>query len=74
MSESHETDRHRRNPLVRYFATLGPGLVTGASDDDPSGITAYSVAGANGPWLNLLGWSATAVMSLAAISFFASSR
>ena len=25
---------------------LGPGLVTGASDDDPSGITTYSVAGA----------------------------
>lgn len=26
---------------------LGPGLVTGASDDDPSGITTYSVAGAS---------------------------
>jgi NRAMP (natural resistance-associated macrophage protein)-like metal ion transporter len=25
---------------------LGPGLITGASDDDPSGITTYSVAGA----------------------------
>src|SRR2546425_10511792 len=33
-------------PLVRYFQTLGPGLVTGASDDDPSGIATYSVAGA----------------------------
>jgi Mn2+/Fe2+ NRAMP family transporter len=28
---------------------------------------------ANGPWLNLLGWSATAVMSLAAVAFFACS-
>ena len=37
---------HTHNPLVRYFRTLGPGLVTGASDDDPSGITTYSVAGA----------------------------
>src|SRR6266852_8774834 len=37
---------HTHNPLVRYFQTLGPGLVTGASDDDPSGITTYSVAGA----------------------------
>jgi NRAMP (natural resistance-associated macrophage protein)-like metal ion transporter len=36
-----------RNPLVRYFGILGPGLVTGASDDDPSGITTYSVAGAS---------------------------
>ena len=29
-----------------YFATLGPGLVTGAADDDPSGIATYSQAGA----------------------------
>jgi Mn2+/Fe2+ NRAMP family transporter len=28
---------------------------------------------ANGPWLTLLGWSATAVMSLAALAFFATS-
>ena len=46
MTEIRETDRHTHNPLVRYFANLGPGLVTGASDDDPSGITTYSVAGA----------------------------
>lgn len=39
--------RHSHNPVVRYFAMLGPGLVTGASDDDPSGITTYSVAGAS---------------------------
>ena len=25
---------------------LGPGLITGASDDDPSGIATYSQAGA----------------------------
>jgi NRAMP (natural resistance-associated macrophage protein)-like metal ion transporter len=37
---------HTHNPLYRYFQTLGPGLVTGASDDDPSGIATYSVAGA----------------------------
>src|SRR5205809_3880325 len=37
---------HTHNPLVRYFQTLGPGRVTGASDDDPSGIATYSVAGA----------------------------
>jgi NRAMP (natural resistance-associated macrophage protein)-like metal ion transporter len=39
-------ERHSHNPLVRYFRTLGPGLVTGASDDDPSGVTTYAVAGA----------------------------
>src|SRR5579864_188493 len=32
--------------LRRFFAILGPGLITGAADDDPSGISTYSVAGA----------------------------
>jgi NRAMP (natural resistance-associated macrophage protein)-like metal ion transporter len=32
--------------LARSFAVLGPGLITGAADDDPSGISTYSVAGA----------------------------
>ena len=32
--------------LVRSWKKLGPGLVTGASDDDPSGIATYSQAGA----------------------------
>ncbi|HEX7550294.1 MAG TPA: Nramp family divalent metal transporter [Candidatus Methylomirabilis sp.] len=31
----------------RFFAELGPGLITGAADDDPSGISTYSVAGAS---------------------------
>jgi Mn2+/Fe2+ NRAMP family transporter len=30
----------------KWFRTLGPGLITGASDDDPSGIATYSQAGA----------------------------
>src|SRR5439155_3750012 len=47
MIETQETDSHSHNPIVRYFRLLGPGLVTGASDDDPSGITTYSVAGAS---------------------------
>jgi NRAMP (natural resistance-associated macrophage protein)-like metal ion transporter len=42
-----EPDEHSHNPLVRYFRVLGPGLVTGAADDDPGGITTYSVAGAS---------------------------
>lgn len=29
-----------------YWETLGPGLTTGASDDDPSGIASYSQVGA----------------------------
>src|SRR5487761_2801480 len=35
-----------QNLLRRSFAVLGPGLITGAADDDPSGISTYSVAGA----------------------------
>ena len=30
----------------RILGQLGPGLITGASDDDPSGIATYSQAGA----------------------------
>ncbi len=32
--------------IVRFFKKLGPGLITGSSDDDPSGIATYSQAGA----------------------------
>jgi NRAMP (natural resistance-associated macrophage protein)-like metal ion transporter len=32
--------------IRRYLKILGPGLITGASDDDPSGIATYSQAGA----------------------------
>src|SRR5947208_2007921 len=34
------------NPLKRFLKMLGPGLITGASDDDPSGIGTYAQAGA----------------------------
>src|SRR6267143_6451340 len=30
-----------------FFGELGPGLITGAADDDPSGISTYSVTGAS---------------------------
>src|SRR4030088_2115736 len=36
-----------RNPILRFIKILGPGLITGASDDDPSGIGTYAVAGAS---------------------------
>jgi NRAMP (natural resistance-associated macrophage protein)-like metal ion transporter len=35
-----------KGPLRKFFSILGPGLVTGAADDDPSGIVTYSIAGA----------------------------
>src|SRR5579859_5061098 len=39
-------DRHAHGSVYGFFAGLGPGLITGAADDDPSGISTYSVAGA----------------------------
>jgi NRAMP (natural resistance-associated macrophage protein)-like metal ion transporter len=45
-----------KHPFRRFFADLGPGLITGAADDDPSGISTYSVAGAAFGYLPL--WTA----------------
>ncbi|HEV2358667.1 MAG TPA: divalent metal cation transporter [bacterium] len=33
--------------LVRCLSVLGPGIIAGASDDDPSGVATYAVAGAS---------------------------
>jgi Mn2+/Fe2+ NRAMP family transporter len=38
--------RQTAGVLRRFWAALGPGVVTGAADDDPSGIATYSVTGA----------------------------
>jgi Mn2+/Fe2+ NRAMP family transporter len=36
----------KRLRSAAVFKQLGPGLITGAADDDPSGIATYSQAGA----------------------------
>ncbi len=41
----HKHLRHRKK-YNRFLRVLGPGLITGAADDDPSGIATYSQAGA----------------------------
>lgn len=41
----HSRARHPKK-IVSFLKRLGPGLITGASDDDPSGIATYSQAGA----------------------------
>lgn len=38
--------KRKSNKLRKFWKVLGPGLITGASDDDPSGIATYSQAGA----------------------------
>ena len=63
-ADTGQAGEHTHNPLVRYFKLLGPGLVTGAADDDPSGITTYSVAGA-ALGIGLL-WTAIATFPLMA--------
>ena len=40
-------ERFSPDHIRRFFAELGPGLITGAADDDPSGISTYSVTGAS---------------------------
>jgi NRAMP (natural resistance-associated macrophage protein)-like metal ion transporter len=48
--------KDRLASLRLFFESLGPGLITGAADDDPSGISTYSVAGASLGYLPL--WTA----------------
>ncbi|HRC32005.1 MAG TPA: divalent metal cation transporter [Bacteroidia bacterium] len=53
-----------KSKLQRFWKILGPGLITGASDDDPSGIATYSQAGA-GYGLSTL-WTAVIAFPLMA--------
>jgi NRAMP (natural resistance-associated macrophage protein)-like metal ion transporter len=45
-SPPNESAPIEKRGFRRFFSNLGPGLITGAADDDPSGISTYSVAGA----------------------------
>ncbi len=47
--------RLRQVPLARLLRRLGPGFITGAADDDPSGIATYAQVGAAFGYT--LGWS-----------------
>src|SRR5215831_5667103 len=59
---------HEKNPIKRFFMILGPGLITGASDDDPSGIGTYTTAGASLGFATL--WTAIVTLPMmAAVQF-----
>lgn len=60
------------NPAKRLFLILGPGVVTGASDDDPSGIGTYSVTGAQFGYATL--WTALFCFPLMAATQIICSR
>ena len=54
--------------LKRFLKILGPGLITGASDDDPSGIGTYALAGATLGFSSL--WTALVTFPMmAAVQF-----
>ena len=54
--------RAANNPFSRLAKALGPGLITGASDDDPSGIGTYAQAGAQYGFATL--WTTIAMLPM----------
>jgi NRAMP (natural resistance-associated macrophage protein)-like metal ion transporter len=46
MNSPQENEKKPQPRFLRIFRILGPGLITGAADDDPSGIATYSQTGA----------------------------
>ena len=46
MPIAEQPRRPKQNRMEVFFADLGPGLITGCADDDPSGVSTYSITGA----------------------------
>jgi Mn2+/Fe2+ NRAMP family transporter len=64
--ELEPSPHHPRRLQIRgagYFSRIGPGIVTGAADDDPSGIGTYSQVGAQFGYRLL--WAAPVLLPLA---------
>jgi Mn2+/Fe2+ NRAMP family transporter len=59
----------RANPFVCFLQILDPGFITGASDDDLSGIGTYAVAGASlvGMLINFVGINPIAALFWTAV-------
>ncbi|WP_379953523.1 NRAMP family divalent metal transporter [Epilithonimonas pallida] len=55
MSVKHQVENQTKK-IKKFFGLLGPGLTTGAADDDPSGIATYSQTGAQFGYAQL--WTA----------------
>ena len=66
---SKKKERAPQGPIRRFLSILGPGVITGAADDDPSGIATYSIAGAQlGTsllWTAFLTWPLMAAVQMA---------
>ena len=65
---SPNKSKERPGVVRRFFSALGPGIITGAADDDPSGIATYSMAGAQQGvtllWTALLTWPLMAFVQM----------
>ncbi len=68
MAPPEAAPRKRKGPIGRFWDALGPGVITGAADDDPSGIATYSIAGAQFGlsflWTALLTWPLMAAVQV----------
>src|SRR5665811_1398293 len=60
--------KKNRSVVRKFLSVLGPGLITGAADDDPSGIATYSIAGAQLgttlAWTALITWPLMAAVQM----------
>src|SRR5436305_12165562 len=58
----------KQSSIRRFLSALGPGVITGAADDDPSGIATFSIAGAQFGtaflWTALLTWPLMAAVQM----------
>jgi len=67
-ANGQEPDQRPASWMRKLFKSIGPGVITGAADDDPSGIATYSVAGAQTGtallWTALVTWPMMAAVQL----------
>src|SRR4051812_17824146 len=63
-SQQEPNGESKSSTFKEIVKSLGPGLITGASDDDPSGIVTYSIAGASFGYTTL--WTALVTFPLMA--------
>jgi NRAMP (natural resistance-associated macrophage protein)-like metal ion transporter len=72
VSDLPKRGARRKAGPIRFLQKLGPGLITGAADDDPSGIGTYSIAGAQFGFVSL--WTAWLSLPLMAATQLLCSR
>lgn len=68
MTKRKANRKRKEDPIRRFLKLLGPGVITGAADDDPSGIGTYSIAGASLGFATL--WTAIITFPLMSVTQF----